>query len=110
MSKSLQSKSCNLQRKGCGTTCRHIKPAPTPNQQGGVPNTWGTTPQSTPTCSPIGSTNPIEHHAQTCRATCGTSPSPRARHANGKPGGESTPHWKLTPCTKQARLVSETCK
>src|SRR6266581_4904365 len=84
---------------------RHIKPVPTPNQWGGIPNTWGTTPQSTPTCSPIGGINSIEHNAQTCRATCGTSPGPRAGHDNGKPRGESTPHWKLTPCTKQARLA-----
>src|SRR6266571_6893441 len=98
---SSQSKSCDLQRKGHGTMHRHIKPAPTPNQWGGIPNTQGTTPQSTPTCSPFGSTNPIKHNAQTCRATCSTSPGPRARHANGKPRGESTPYWKLTPCTNE---------
>src|SRR6266581_5330263 len=100
MSESLQSKSCDLQRKGCRTMRRHIKPAPTPNQWGGIPNTQGTTPQPTPNRSPIGSTNSIEHNAQTHRATCGTSPGPRAGHHNGKPGGESTPHRKLTPCTK----------
>src|SRR6266705_211714 len=49
MSESLRSKSCDLQRKGHRTMHRHIKPAPTPNQWGGIPNTWGTTPQSTPT-------------------------------------------------------------